>query len=410
MKISTTLALLALAATVAAAPAPNQISLVEPTVNKLGEFTIGDTVVSIEIEQEEPQMRLIQYSPELPAKWMTEYQVLSLMRSGIKFMDITDAPALGELNKNSLVSSKPAIPNTPAYQDEVNAFIGDLTTETMKFVLKRLTSFRTRYYKSESGAESAKYLFKTISEIVGNEDPSEYVSVKKFKHPWDQFSIIARFEGSNEDFSDEVVIIGAHQDSVNLWLPSFGPAPGADDDGSGTVTILEAFRALVENDFQPERSVEFHWYSAEEGGLLGSQAIAKDYEAKGIKVIAMLQEDMTGYVGSNGEVIGVVTDYVDSEVTNFIKLLVEEYAAIPYKNTQCGYACSDHASWSKAGYRSAFTIETSFEDSNKFIHTKGDTMDKLSFDHMKEFAKLSVAFAVEFSHVVDKDRTPTGPL
>lgn len=35
------------------------------------------------------------------------------------------------------------------------------------------------------------------------------------------------------------------------------------DDGSGSVTILEAYRALVAADFHPERAVEFHWYSAE---------------------------------------------------------------------------------------------------------------------------------------------------
>uniref|UniRef100_A0A8H8CL36 Peptide hydrolase n=1 Tax=Psilocybe cubensis TaxID=181762 RepID=A0A8H8CL36_PSICU len=86
---------------------------------------------------------------------------------------------------------------------------------------------------------------------------------------------------------DSVVVIGAHQDSTNLW--PFLPAPGADDDGSGTVTILESYRALIAADFRPTRTIEFHWYSAEEGGLLGSQAIAKDYEDRSINVIAMSQ-------------------------------------------------------------------------------------------------------------------------
>lgn len=39
--------------------------------------------------------------------------------------------------------------------------------------------------------------------------------------------------------------------------------PGADDDGSGSVTILESYRALLSAGFRPERSVEFHWYAAE---------------------------------------------------------------------------------------------------------------------------------------------------
>lgn len=38
---------------------------------------------------------------------------------------------------------------------------------------------------------------------------------------------------------------------------------GADDDGSGTVTILESYRALLASGFKPHRPVEFHWYSAE---------------------------------------------------------------------------------------------------------------------------------------------------
>lgn len=73
-----------------------------------------------------------------------------------------------------------------------------------------------------------------------------------------------------------------------MWLPMLR-APGADDDGSGTVTILEVFRSLVGTGFRPQRPVEFHWYSAEEAGLLGSQDVAKEYEQKHVDVIAMIQ-------------------------------------------------------------------------------------------------------------------------
>lgn len=49
--------------------------------------------------------------------------------------------------------------------------------------------------------------------------------------------------------------------------------------------------------------------------------------------------------------------------------MIEQYCDIPYVLTECGYACSDHASASKAGYRSAFVIESSFEMSDDHIHT-----------------------------------------
>ena len=94
----------------------------------------------------------------------------------------------------------------------------------------------------------------------------ENVEVNPFKHPWPQSSIIARIPGRTA----KTVVIGAHQDSINLFLPSLLGAPGADDDGSGTVTILEAFRVLVkhlkDSGEQLEQTVEFMWYSAEEGG------------------------------------------------------------------------------------------------------------------------------------------------
>jgi leucyl aminopeptidase len=92
-----------------------------------------------------------------------------------------------------------------------------------------------------------------------------------------------------------------------MWNIGYSNSSGADDDGSGSVTILEAYRALIKSNFRPVQHVEFHWYSAEvspsicpatvlnfsacpkEGGLLGSQAVAKSYEANGVNVIAMSQ-------------------------------------------------------------------------------------------------------------------------
>ncbi|EIE75733.1 hypothetical protein G6F46_005995 [Rhizopus delemar] len=345
----------------------------------------------------ETERRLVKYSEDSPAKWMTEADKEALIRAGIKFMDITDYPSTPV---NSFASWVPYIPTKVEYKDEVQPFIGNLTIETMKDVLTTFTSFRNRYYKSRYGAQSCRWLIEQIREIASGYD---HVSVDEFEHNWDQFSIVARFEGSNQELEDELVIVGAHQDSVNMWFPSFGRSPGADDDGSGTVTILEAFRSLVHNGFKPERPVEFHWYSGEEGGLLGSQAVSRKYSEEGKKVVAMLQNDMTGFIGKSKEkeVIGIVTDHVDEKLTEFLKTLVDNYADIPYSLTECGYACSDHASWRKLGFPSAFTIESDFDNSNPYIHGTNDVIENLSFDHMKEFAKVAVGFAVELSHVRD---------
>ena len=103
---------------------------------------------------------------------------------------------------------------------------------------------------------------------------------------------------------------------------------------------------------------------------MGSQAVAKEYRSRGVNVVAMSQFDMTAWVKrGTKEEVGVITDFTNDKLTQFNKGLVEEYLSIPYVETKCGYACSDHASWEKAGYPAIFTIESSFANSNQNIHS-----------------------------------------
>uniref|UniRef100_A0A1D1XTY5 Leucine aminopeptidase 1 n=1 Tax=Anthurium amnicola TaxID=1678845 RepID=A0A1D1XTY5_9ARAE len=350
----------------------------------------------INVESFLESLRLIQTSEDKSPVWMTENEIMELKRSDINFMDVTDYLELGTYYKPA---SKREYPVNPSYSEEVQPFLGNLTTEYMKNNLKEFTSFTNRYYRSPHGLRSSNWLFEQISNLIKEEGDESILSVQKFSHSWDQNSIVARFEGSDSSKSNEVVIVGAHQDSINMWFPKYGRAPGADDDGSGTVTILEAFRVLVSGGFKPQRPVEFHWYSAEEAGLLGSQAISLEYEKQGREVIGMIQNDMTGYVGKSAEHFGVINDYVDPGLTSFVTKLVDNYSDLSYRLTKCGYACSDHASWYKAGFPSAFVIEGDFSDSNPYIHSPNDVIDHLSFDHMLQFSKLSVSFAVELSHI-----------
>ncbi len=81
---------------------------------------------------------------------------------------------------------------------------------------------------------------------------------------------------------------------MNYRYP-FYRAPGADDDGSGTVSILQVLRSLVNERFVPpyDVAIEWHWYAAEEGGLLGSQDVAAAYEKRGASVKGVFQMDGT---------------------------------------------------------------------------------------------------------------------
>jgi bacterial leucyl aminopeptidase len=317
-------------------------------------------------------------------------------------MDISET---GHTYPHTLLADRASItyPSKPAFNTTVKSLAKDLEKKNMRKHLETFTAFHTRYYKSETGIESARWLYDQVNETIAASGAAKHgATVSKFDHPWGQFSIIAQIPGK----SNSTVVIGAHQDSINMFLPAFLAAPGADDDGSGTVTILEALRVLLQSKDvvkgKAENTIEFHWYSAEEGGLLGSQAIFSSYSQSGKDVKAMIQQDMTGYItktiaAGEPESVGVITDFVDAGLTEFVKEVVTEYCDIPYVLTKCGYACSDHASASKYGYPSAFVIESDFKYSDSKIHTTEDKIEYLSLDHMLQHAKMTLGFAYEMA-------------
>jgi leucyl aminopeptidase len=294
---------------------------------------------------------------------MSEEQIFQLYKEGVKFIDVTDGDwqTLNLYNKlNSLTAEANKFPTSLSHQDKVNSFIKSISKERMTKFLTEFSGFHTRYYKSKWGKESAQFLFDHLSSIKTSENTK--ITVEKVQHTWDQFSIIARFEKIGNTIEDRV-ILSAHQDSVNQWNPWFGRSPGADDDGSGTTTILEAFQVLVESDFIPEKPIEFHFYSAEEGGLLGSQKVVSKYLKEGKKVFGVFHNDMTGYAPKGKTpVIGLSVEDTNRDLTAFLRVLSDGYSGIKWLNTKCGYACSDHASWTKGGFASAFTFESAFDD------------------------------------------------
>lgn len=348
----------------------------------------------------EAETYLIELAPGETRK-VTEEEKWELRRGGQRFMDISDTPDLGSKQLHARVPVD--FPKKCVNQESIEPLLPSLSKDEMHKNLERLTGFHTRYYKSDYGRQSSDWLYERISEIVSDAGADNSVSVNKFKHSWPQTSTIVTIPGQ----TNSTVVIGAHQDSINLWFPSMLPAPGADDDGSGTVTTLEVLRVLLSDENvvagKAQNTIEFHWYSAEEAGLLGSQAIFSEYEKQGRDVKAMLQQDMTGFTqktldAGKPESVGVIIDYVDPGLTDFIKTTIDTYCEIPYVETKCGYACSDHASASKAGYPSAFVIESEFGDSSPHIHGTGDTIDTLDFDHMLQHARMTLGFVYELGH------------
>ncbi len=210
-------------------------------------------------------------------------------------------------------------------------------------------------------------------------------------------SVILTIDGANTP--DEFVIIGGHIDSFSFQ--GNNNAPGADDNASGIASLNEMVRVLLEKDFVPNRTIEVMAFAAEEIGLVGSAEIAEEYANNNVNVAAFVQFDMTGYKGSSSDIYITTDWYNSSELNNYLTDLMDHYNgtgahAFTYNFTECGYGCSDHASWADNGYDAAFPFEAAMGQDNPNIHSAGDVYSFFNTpNHAVKFAKLGLEFLIE---------------
>jgi leucyl aminopeptidase len=344
-------------------------------------------------------LRLLSLEDGKKPVWRTEAQALDLLRQHKHFFDVTETYE-DEIKSGAAPSlTGPVIqatfPSGPTHQTAVNALIAKMSVDNMLADLTKLTSFNNRYYKSTTGVDSQKWITSTLQGIAGSRTD---ITITEFTHTWSQKSIIARINGVNN--TAPITMMGCHQDSINLSSPTNGRAPGADDNGSGCVAMIEIFREMVATGYQPATPLEIHWYSGEEAGLLGSQAVASKYKSSGKVVKSYLNLDMIAYLKpGTTEGIYLETDYTDVGLNTFIKTLASTYTTIPTINDQCGYACSDHASWNKQGVPAVMPFESLLGNDNPDIHGNKDTInhDYWYWAHAMLFVRLATAYAVELT-------------
>ncbi|WP_172371934.1 M28 family peptidase [Sporosarcina jiandibaonis] len=173
---------------------------------------------------------------------------------------------------------------------------------------------------------------------------------------------------SSKNSGDEIVIVGAHYDSVES-------SPGASDNASGTAVLLEIARVLenVSND----KELRFLFFGAEELGLLGSKKYVDEMSKKEIqRTEAMLNMDMVGSADAGPLTIFTV-DGFSNKVTDTAKTIQK----IPLDFTDR----SDHAPFQKAGIDAALF---SYFPSEEWYHSPKDTIDRISKERLNEVASL----------------------
>lgn len=275
----------------------------------------------------------------------------------------------------------------------VQPMLTEIKAINIQETITKLSSFKNRYYKGEFGKQSATWIKDTWTSLVKNRTDA---SVEFFPHSkWDQPSVVLTLKGK----TNEIVIVGGHQDSINgSFGGSTSTAPGADDNASGIATITEVIRVLANSSYQPEKTIKFMAYAGEEVGLLGSKEIAQSFKTKNENVIGVLQLDMTNFKGTKDLDIVMMRDYTNDQQNTFVGTIIDRYVpGVKWGYDKCGYGCSDHASWHSQGFPASMPFESKMNDMNHNIHTARDTISvsNNNADHAYKFARMGLAFVVE---------------
>jgi hypothetical protein len=198
------------------------------------------------------------------------------------------------------------------------------------------------------------------------------------------FNVVAEIKGSEKP--DEYVVLSAHFDS-------FDSASGATDNGTGTITMMEAMRIIKRAYPNPKRTILVGHWGGEEQGLIGSNAFATDHPEIVAGLQAAFNQDngtwridyirMQGFAEA-GTSFGKWMGAIPNEIADNIRL---DIPGVPERGG------SDHMAWICRG-APGFRLQSHYPEYRQYTwHTNRDTYDKVVMDDLKNNATLAAMLA-----------------
>lgn len=321
--------------------------------------------------------------------------------------------ALGSCSSAKKLDSKKATAST---------YLTAITQEALKKHLFTIASdaMQGRNTGEPGQKEAGKYLIEQyknagISFPKGATSYYQPIPAAYFKKAYseelgDSENIWAYIEGSEKP--NEIVVLSAHYDHVGM--KNGVVYNGADDDGSGTVTLVEiakAFQKAKNEGHGPKRSILFLHVTGEEHGLHGSRYYSENPIFPLANTTADVNIDMIGrrddlHKNTNHYLYIIGSDYLSSDLYNLTEKANQETVnlALDYKYNDKNdpnrfYYRSDHYNFAKHNIPSVFLFNGTHED----YHQPTDDPEKIEFDALQKRAQL--AFAIVWD-LANRDKRP----
>jgi hypothetical protein len=203
----------------------------------------------------------------------------------------------------------------------------------------------------------------------------------------------------------EVVIVTAHLDSVNSAAGVNAPAPGADDNGSGSAGVLEIARVLSTR--PTAHDLRFILFGGEEQGLHGSlQYVAGLPTSERARVRAVLNMDMIATLNTASPTVLLEGAAVSQSFMNVLADAAATYTSLAVEQSLNPFA-SDHVPFIDAGLPAALTIEGS-DSANTNVHTANDTLAHIDNDLALEILRMNVAAVSTMAQLTATTPVPGG--
>lgn len=251
--------------------------------------------------------------------------------------------------------------------------------------------------------------FPTAAKSYYQPVPAKFMNNTRGSRLKDSENIWAYVEGS--EFPDEVIVISAHYDHIGVENGQV--FNGADDDGSGTVALLEmakAFAKAKKDGKGPKRSILFLHVTGEEHGLHGSRYYTENPLYPLANTVADINIDMIGrrddlHPNTNNYVYVIGSDRLSSELHTITNEVNDQYIKMDLDfrfnardEPNRYYFRSDHYNFAKNGVPSVFLFNGVHDD----YHKATDTPDKIEYDALEKRTQLAFVIAWELANRKDR--------
>jgi hypothetical protein len=295
----------------------------------------------------------------------------------------------------------------------VKKYAATITTSELK---RNLIQFASNDFEGratgEIGQKKAVHFLKSFYQNESIKSPINdsvyYQKIPKSFLPEDlnaSENVVAYIKGSEKP--EEVLIISGHHD--HLGIENNETYLGADDNGSGTVAILEMAEAFKQAELEgngPKRSILFLHLTAEEIGLQGSLFYTQNPLFKLEKTIANINIDMIGRVDRShiddpnyiyiigSDRLSKELHYINEKVNNYTQNLKLEYKYNEENDNNRYYYRSDHYNFAKHNIPVIFYFNGEHED----YHKPTDTPNKINYALLEKRTKLIFATAWQLAN------------